>query len=131
MKKEIELIEDIKYLVNSFYDKVKQDDTIGYIFNDSIKVDWEHHLPKMYNFWETVLLGKASFKGNPMLKHLIINNRVRLTEKHFDRWIELWDNTIDSHFMGDKAENAKQRARTMKQLMLYKIRESEKPNFIQ
>ena len=48
-------VNDIKLLVNSFYDKVKADTVIGYIFNDIAKVDWEKHLPVMYDFWENVL----------------------------------------------------------------------------
>ncbi len=55
MKKDIENRKDIELLVRSFYDKVKADDTIGYIFNDIAKVNWEKHLPVMFDFWENVL----------------------------------------------------------------------------
>ena len=43
--------EDIELLVNKFYEKVKVDETIGYIFNEIANINWDKHLPKMYDFW--------------------------------------------------------------------------------
>ena len=37
MTKEIENIEDIQLLVNSFYAKIREDDQLGDIFNERIK----------------------------------------------------------------------------------------------
>ena len=128
MKPNIKNIEDIKLLVDSFYNKVKKDSIIGYIFNEVIEVNWENHLPKMYRFWETILFNKASFKGNPMLKHILINTKERLKQEHFDRWVVLWNETINENFTGSIAEQAKQRGQSIGQLMHYKIRESEKIN---
>ncbi len=50
MMKDIENRTDIEVLVNAFYQKVQQDPLIGYIFTDVAKVNWKHHLPKMYEF---------------------------------------------------------------------------------
>ena len=69
MKKDIENRNDIELLINSFYDKVKKDKTIGYIFNDVAKVNWEAHLPVMYNFWEGIIFNKSTYNGNPMVVH--------------------------------------------------------------
>jgi len=111
----------IELLVNSFYARVKTDKTIGYIFTEVAGVDWEEHLPKMYRFWETILLGKMSFKGNPMSKHIQLSKKTVLNKEHFDRWLALWSETIDSHFKGDRANEAKQRGENIAGLMLYKI----------
>lgn len=64
--RDIENREDIILLVNTFYDDVKADKTIGDIFNKVVAVNWDEHLPKMYDFWEGILLGGGAFKGNPM-----------------------------------------------------------------
>lgn len=119
--KDIETRSDIELLVNSFYDKVKADKTIGYIFNDVATVDWILHLPKMYSFWETVLLGKMSFKGNPMVKHIQLSKKTEMSKKHFDHWLKLWNTTIDEHFEGIIATDAKQRGKNIAGLMLHKI----------
>ena len=55
MKTDIRNRKDIEKLVNSFYDKIKSDVVIGYMFNDVAKVNWEKHLAIMYNFWENIL----------------------------------------------------------------------------
>src|SRR6476661_6513689 len=81
---------DIKRLIDSFYDKVKQDDTIGYIFNDVAKVNWEHHLPIMYDFWEAIIFQKGNYSGNPMSVHIALNQRTPLLPAHFNRWKQIF-----------------------------------------
>ena len=54
MKNDILTREDIKLLVDRFYDKVQSDPLLGPVFSH---VDWPHHLPIMYNFWSSMLLG--------------------------------------------------------------------------
>jgi len=110
MKPDITTSEDIKTLIDSFYEKVKADDVIGYIFNDIAHVDWPHHLPRMYAFWEFLLLSKDTYKGNPMEVHQKLHRQVRLTEEHFNRWLQLFHLTVDEHFEGLVAQDAKNRS---------------------
>jgi hemoglobin len=110
MKPDITTSEDIKNLIDSFYEKVKADDVIGYIFNDIAQVDWPHHLPRMYAFWEFLLLSKDTYKGNPMEVHQKLHRQVRLTEEHFNRWLQLFHQTVDEHFEGLVAQDAKNRS---------------------
>ena len=87
--KKLESRNDIEFLVNAFYDKVSKDEKIGFFFNDVAKVDWSHHLPKMYSFWESLLFGEASYKGNPMAMHFPVNEKVAIEKPHFAHWIKL------------------------------------------
>ena len=116
---------DIELLVNSFYKKVERDDLIGYIFTDLAKVNWEHHLPKMYDFWETILFGQKGFKGNPMEVHFKLNQKIPLEEHLFERWKEIFNHTIDEHFEGEFANLAKQKAQSIADLMFFKISNQE------
>lgn len=125
MKKEITHREDIVLLVNSFYDMVKADTTIGHIFSDVANVNWDHHLPVMVDFWESVLLDGRSYSGNPMIKHITLNKQYRLSEEHFKAWLRLFDQTVDGLFTGSKADEAKARAVQIAQLMQHKIKVSE------
>ena len=119
--KDITHREDIELLVNAFYDRVKTDKTIGYIFNHVAGVNWEEHLPRMYSFWETLLLGKMSFKGNPMSKHIQLSKKTEMNQDHFDAWLRIWNNTLDENFEGEVADAAKQKGQNIAGLMLYKI----------
>lgn len=119
--KDIENREDIMLLVNTFYEDVKADKTIGHIFTKVVAVDWDAHLPKMYNFWESVLLG-GTFNGNPMQAHIALSKQTEMGNEQFDAWQQIWDKTIDKLFTGHKAMEAKTRANNIAQLMLYKIK---------
>ena len=123
MKKDIENREDIELLVNEFYKKVKQDKLIGQIFTDVVKVNWEKHLPRMYDFWENSLFYTGAYEGNPMELHKHLHNLMPLTAEHFARWNELFSGTVDDWFKGDKAVLAKKRAMSISTVMEIKIKD--------
>ena len=112
---------EIESLVDAFYEKVRKDDTIGFIFNEIVGDDWSHHLPVMYSFWETVLLHKQGYTGNPVLKHIAIDKQIPLQEQHYQRWLALWTTTIDSLYSGAVADEAKKRAFLMMNLISMKV----------
>ncbi|MBU4538899.1 MAG: group III truncated hemoglobin [Weeksellaceae bacterium] len=119
--KKLETREDIELLVNKFYDKVANDETIGFFFNDVAKVNWTNHLPKMYSFWETLLFGQVSYKGNPMAMHFPVNEKVAIEKHHFEHWIKLWTDTVEENFNGEMAETAIYKATNIANLMGYKM----------
>jgi hemoglobin len=107
--KELENIQDIKLLVDSFYNRVNGDDMLSPVFNEFAKVDWETHLPKMYNFWNTILFSAGDYKGSPYEKH----ESLPVMRDHFDRWLELFNATVDELFEGKMADEAKKRAQVI------------------
>jgi len=117
MKKDIEYLDDIKQMVNTFYDKVRNNETLGPIFNETIKDNWPKHLEKMYRFWETILLNIHSYSGAPFPPHL----KLGIGEKHFEIWVSLFTETIDELFEGLVAEEAKSRAKKMAEIFTYKL----------
>ncbi|MCX8522533.1 group III truncated hemoglobin [Chryseobacterium formosus] len=124
--KNLESREDIELLVNSFYDKVIKDETIGFFFKDIIKVDFDKHLPKMYSFWETILFGQMSYKGNPMAVHFPVNALKAMEKRHFERWLELWKQTIEETFTGLNASMAITKSENIANLMAYKMEMARK-----
>src|SRR5688572_25660178 len=113
---------DIELLMKNFYDKVKKDNTIGPIFNDIARVNWEHHIPIICDFWETLLLDAASYRKNVMEVHFILNRKMPLEEKHFKVWLQLFSETVDELFTGNKATMAKTKAKSIAALMQFKIK---------
>jgi hemoglobin len=124
MKKDLTDTADIQLLVDTFYDQVKKDEVIGYIFTDIAKVDWGHHLPIMYSFWEMMLFGTGGYKGDPMTKHIQLNEKTKLEQPHFDRWKKIFTDSVDQLFEGDKANEAKQRAGHIASLMAHRVQQS-------
>jgi len=121
MKKDIESRDDIELLVKSFYEKVKIDPVIGSIFTDIARVNWEKHLPVMFDFWENTIFYTGSYSGNPMKSHQNLNRLFPLTKEHFSRWNQLFALTMDELFEGDKAVLAKQRAISISTVMQLKL----------
>ena len=122
---------DIELLVDEFYKKVRTDDVIGHIFNEVADINWEKHMPVMYNFWESALLDIMTYKGNAMTPHIALSKKTAINQEHFTRWKKLFFETLDEYCVGDKVDEAKKRAEAMGALMLYKIEQSQNPNFIQ
>lgn len=117
MKKDIKNRKDIELLVNVFYEKVKEDKTIGYFFKEVTSVDWNKHLPIMYDFWENILFFSGNYKGNPMDLHHHLNMIQSINKKHFQRWNKLFTNSVDELFEGEKAELIKKRAINIASIM--------------
>ena len=119
--KDLATREDIELQVNSFYNKVVKDDVIGFFFKDLVKVDFEQHLPKMYSFWESILFGQMTYKGNPMGAHFPINEIEAMEQKHFDRWLQLWKETLLENFSGENTDMAITKSENIAKLMAFKM----------
>ena len=124
MKRDIENRADIDLLMTEFYSTAMVDKTIGYIFTDVAKLDLDHHLPIIGDFWETLLFqaGKYSRYGrNPLMVHAELNEKTPLKPAHFARWLEIFSETIDQLFAGERAEFLKFRASMIADRMLHFI----------
>lgn len=78
-------------VVDAFYARVRKDDLLGTIFAAAIGDDWDRHLQVMYDFWTTIMLMSARYKGSPMHKHVAMTG---LNAVHFDRWLQLFEATV-------------------------------------
>lgn len=121
MKADIQHRADIEKLVNRFYESVKTDKTIGFIFTELVQMDWETHIPLIVDFWETILLDNPLYKHNAMQVHYALNKKFPLQKAHFESWLSLFGETVDELFAGKTAELAKTRARSIADVMLFKM----------
>lgn len=117
MKKDITKLEDIKLLVDTFYGKVREDEKLQDIFNNVIQDRWLEHLEKLYRFWQTVLLEKHTYHGSPFLPHA----KLPVNATHFEQWLHLFNETVDSLFEGEKATRAKWQGQRMADMFHSKI----------
>lgn len=119
MKKEIISKDDVKLLVDKFYEKVNNHALLSKVFNQVAKVDWPEHLPKMYAFWSGILLNTSEYRGQPFDKHA--KHAEHISAEHFQEWLKLFHETIDEHFVGEKAKLAKTRADSIAAIFQYKL----------
>jgi hemoglobin len=121
LKPDITSRTDIETFIAEFYERVKLDPSIGFIFNEVARIDWEKHIPIIVDFWETILLDNPVYKRNAMDVHYDLNKRVPLQKAHFDSWLKLFNETVDACFEGKKATLAKTRAKGIADVMLLKM----------
>jgi hemoglobin len=115
---------NIATIVDTFYHRATQDAMIGYLFEG---LDLQNHLPTIHDFWENILFRTGSYKGGMMYKHFALNARKPLQVAHFERWLELFTQTVDQNFSGEHVEVMKQYARTIAQTMQERILQVELP----
>ena len=116
-RSDIKDITDIQLMVDTFYSKVRNDTTIGPIFNGVIKDNWPIHLERMYKFWQTILLHVPSYSGSPSNQH----QSLPIGAEHFEIWLDLFTKTVDENFAGTIAEEAKLRAEKMAEMFQLKL----------
>ncbi|PIF32729.1 hemoglobin [Flavobacterium sp. 9] len=127
MRKQIENRADVSFLVHQFYTKIRADEEIGFYFNTMIK-DWDAHLEKLTDFWETNLFAVKKYKGNPHAVHNEVDAHFGsiITAEVFGIWLNHWFQTIDEHFEGENADTLKRRARKMSTFLFMSMFEHRK-----
>ena len=123
-KPDIAGIEDIKIMVDDFYTKVQDDELLAPIFNFRLSTHWGPHLEKMYTFWNAALFGVKGYSGNPFMKHATME----LDQEHFDRWIRMFNETVDKYFEGAVADEAKRRASVMASMFQLRLKDIKENN---
>lgn len=104
--------DDVERLVRDFYRAAAMDDVLGPVF-EAAHVNWNAHVATLIDFWSWQLLGEHEYDGNPLRAHEPVHQRTPLTPAHYERWLELFVDTIDELFVGPTAELAKGRGRKM------------------
>ncbi|MFN4314949.1 MAG: group III truncated hemoglobin [Chitinophagaceae bacterium] len=118
---DIESRADIESLMRAFYAQVKEDELISFIFNDVAKTDWEHHIPLIVDFWESILLDQPVYRRNAMDVHYQLHQKVAFRKEYFERWMLLFETTVSRMFTGPRASLAIKRAQGIAALMEYRM----------
>jgi hemoglobin len=95
----------IERLVRAFYAKVRSDPVLAPVFEARIS-DWEPHLSQMCAFWSSVALMTGRYHGTPMVKHMPLP----IDADHFDRWLELFEQTAREICPGEAEAHFVERA---------------------
>lgn len=112
--KDIKTRSDIIHLVDSFYEKVRGDELLAPIF---AHLDWPKHMPTMYSFWASMILGENSYQGNPFQKHIPL----KIDSRHFDQWLKLFHETVDQNFSGFNSTEIKNRSQSIAKLFQHQL----------
>ncbi len=122
-KRDIQSREDLLRLMQEFYKKLLADDSISYLFTEIAKIDLDHHLPVLVDFWDSVLFQSDTYRKNAMQPHLQLHQQSPLQPHHFETWLRYFKASVDELFEGEKAFLAKERATSIATVMQIKIKQ--------
>ena len=120
-KQDIAGRKDLENFLVEFYRKAFTDPSIGHFFTAVVPLDLEVHIPVIADFWESVIFHTQGYRKNVMAVHQHIHELSSIRKEHLDRWVELFTETLDEFFHGEKTELMKQRARSIATLMDIKL----------
>lgn len=101
---------DIEALLRRFYGRALVDELLDGPFTDLRAQGLDSHIPVMCDFWDTVLFRTGRYRGSAFEVHRTIHRAHPLTADRFDRWLTLWNATVDEMYRGPVAERAKLQA---------------------
>lgn len=82
----------ISRLVDTFYERIRDDETLGPIFLGNVS-NWDVHMPKMKDFWSSVVLHSSRYSGKPVPAHVKFAGEVE--PRHFELWLALFEKTLE------------------------------------
>ena len=106
----------ITTLVNDFYTDIRRDSILQPIFDAAIGANWEPHLARMVDFWCSVMLSSAEFKGNVYGKHMALQG---VGPEHFQRWLGLFESHVRRLFEPEVADRFMAAARRIAASLQY------------
>lgn len=124
MKKDITSRDDLLLLVTLFYEKLLLDESISYLFKEVAKINLQHHLPVLVDFWDSVLFHSDTYHKNAMQPHINLHQKSPLQPQHFETWLRYFNETVDELFEGEIAFLARERAINIATVMKIKLMHS-------
>ena len=93
--------EDLPPLLAAFYAAVGGDPLLARYF---APLDMSSHIPKLADFWSTMLFHSGRYQGNAFRPH---QSMAGLDGRHFVRWFETFEGTVDARHAGPVADEMK------------------------
>lgn len=100
--------ENIALFVDRFYQRLLADEQLAPIFVDVAEIDLAVHLPHIKDYWCKLLLGDKKYQRHTMDIHRQLHLKRPLQTDDFERWLAFFKETVDAHFVGERAARAKQ-----------------------
>jgi hemoglobin len=112
--RDLDTPEEIFEMVSRQYVDVVQDDLLEPYFNFGPEfVDWQAHIQSVTDYWCHVVLYAPDYEIDVLESHRHLHEQDPFTPDLFDRWLQIFHDTVDGGWMGPNATRAKKRATGM------------------
>jgi hemoglobin len=115
---DLDSVEEIVELVTRQYSDVVQDDLLApyFTFGPGF-LDWQAHIRSVADYWQHVVLLAPDYDIDVLEGHRHLHDRQAFTPELFDRWLQIFLDTVDGGWSGPNASLAKKRATGMARAM--------------
>lgn len=120
--RDLDTSEEIFEMVTRQYADVVQDDLLAPYFTfGPDHMDWQALIGNIADYWSHVLLYAPSYTIDTIEHHRPIHDRAPFTPELFDRWLQIFHDTVDGGWSGPNAEIAKKRGTGMAWAMAQRL----------
>ena len=106
-KPDLDSREAIESFVDRFYARLLADEQLAPVFLDVAEIDLSVHLPHIKDYWCKLLLGEQGYRRHTMNIHRQLHGKQALRPEDFQRWLALFNATLDEGFSGERTERAR------------------------
>ncbi len=111
-RRDLDTTTEIHEFVTRFYRDIAQDERFHHYFDDIANVDWNAHTHQLTGYWAGLLLGGPHDDADSVIEaHRWLHDTTPFDEALFERWLEIFDETLDGGWRGIHADRARKRAR--------------------
>lgn len=112
--RDLDTEDEIMEMVTRQYVDVGQDELLQPYFDFGPGfIDWQAHIRSVADYWCHVLLYAPGYEIDVIESHRPLHDRAPFTPELFDRWLQVFRDTIDGGWDGPKATMANKRATGM------------------
>lgn len=112
--RDLDSTEEIFELVTRQYFEITQDELLAPYFNFGPGfMDWQAHIGLVTDYWVHVLLYAPDYEIDTIENHRPLHDGAPFTPELFDRWLQIFVDTVDGGWTGINATRAKKRATGM------------------
>lgn len=115
---DLDSVEEIFEMVTRQYSDVVQDDLLAPYFTfEPGYLDWQAHIGSVADYWQHVVLLTPDYDIDVIEGHRHLHDDRAFTPELFDRWLQIFLDTVDGGWSGPNASLAKKRAIGMARAM--------------
>jgi hemoglobin len=112
--RDLDDVDEIFEMVTRQYADVGQDELLKPYFDFGPGfIDWQAHILTVTDYWSHVLLYAPGYDVDAIEQHRPLHDRAPFTPELFDRWLQIFHDTVDGGWSGPNASIAKKRATGM------------------
>ncbi len=108
--RDLDTHDEIAEFVTRFYREIAQDERFHHWFETIAHVDWHAHTAALTEFWVGLLLGEPHDPADDVIEaHRWLHDTDPFDGALFERWLEIFDTTLDEGWTGPMTEAARRR----------------------